>query len=142
MIMNWKLILQLSFFGLIMAFATLSLIPEKIEPAFWLVIFIFCAWVIAKRAGGKYFLHGFVLSLANSVWITIVHCIFCLTYMTNHPDMGPDKMHMPLSMQNHPRELMIIMAPIFGAIFGLFQGLFALIASKIVKPDTTVNAGV
>lgn len=138
--MNWKLIFQLSFFGLIMAFATLSLIPEKIEPVFWLVIFIFCAWVIAKRAGGKYFLHGFVLSLANSVWITIVHSIFCLTYMTNHPDMSPDKMHMPLSMQDHPREVMLILAPFFGAAFGLVQGLLAFIASKFVINDA-VRAG-
>ena len=133
--MNWKLIFQLSLFGLIMAFATISLIPEHFEFIFWIVIFIFCAWVIAKRAGGKYFLHGFLLSIANSIWITIVHCIFCLTYMNNHPDMSPDKMHMPLSLQDHLREIMLIMAPIFGALFGLFQGLFAFIASKIVKSD-------
>jgi len=133
--MNWKLIFQLSLFGLIMAFATISLIPEHFEFIFWIVIFVFCAWVIAKRAGGKYFLHGFLLSIANSVWITIVHSIFCLTYMNNHPDMSPDKMHMPLSLQDHPREIMLIMAPFFGAAFGLVQGLFAFIASKIVKSD-------
>ena len=139
--MNWKLIFQLSLFGLIMAFATISLIPEHFEFIFWIVIFIFCAWIIAKRAGGKYFLHGFLLSITNSVWITIVHCIFCLTYMNNHPDMSPDKMHMPLSLRDHPREIMLIMAPIFGAVFGVFQGLFAFVASKFVKGDV-VKAGV
>ena len=138
--MTWKLIFQLSLFGLIMAFATISLIPEHFEFIFWIVIFIFCAWVIAKRTGGKYFLHGFLLSIANSVWITIAHSIFCLSYMNHHPDMSPDKMNMPLSLRDHPREVMLIMAPIFGIIFGVFQGLFAFIASKIVKSDA-VKAG-
>jgi lysylphosphatidylglycerol synthetase-like protein (DUF2156 family) len=131
--MNWKIILQLSLFGLIMAFGTVSLIPEKIEPLFWLVIFIFCAYIIAKVCSGKYFLHGFMLSIFNSVWITAVHAIFVATYIKNHPDMSPANMHMPAAMYSHPRELMVIMGPIFGAIFGLFQGLFAFVASKIVK---------
>ena len=47
--------------------------------------------------------------------------------------MSPAQMHMPESMWMHPREVMLIMGPIFGAIFGLFQGLFAFIASKFVK---------
>ncbi len=38
--MNWKLILQLSMFGLAMSVATVYLIPSKIEPAFWLPIFL------------------------------------------------------------------------------------------------------
>ena len=131
--MNWKLLLPLSLLGLIMAGATVSLIPEKSEWIFWIVIFVFCAYMIAKRCTEKYFLHGFVLSLLNSVWITAIHIIYCSTYMRNHADMSPAQMHMPESMWMHPREVMLIMGPIFGAIFGLFQGLFAFIASKFVK---------
>ena len=139
--MNWKLLLTLSLFGLIMAAATVSLIPEKTEPAFWLVIFIFCAYIIAKRCTGRYFLHGFVLSLLNSVWITAIHVIYCSTYMRNHADMSPAQMHTPAAMWMHPRWLMLIMGPLFGVIFGLFQGLFAFIASKIVKKEA-ISAGV
>ena len=46
--MNWKLIFGLSLFGLAMAIATVFVIPSKIEPFFWLAIFIICAIVIAK----------------------------------------------------------------------------------------------
>ena len=67
--MNWKIIFQLSIFGLIMALGTVQLIPERIEPFFWLAIFAFCAWVIAKVCSGKYFLHGFLVSMVNSVWV-------------------------------------------------------------------------
>ena len=131
--MNWKLILQLSAFGLIMAFATVLLIPEKIEPGFWIAIFIFCAYVIAKVCTGKYFFHGFLVSIVNSVWITAAHIIFYTTYIANHPNvakMAADHPFLPM----HPRLAMLVTGPVFGIASGLVLGLFAFIASKMVKP--------
>jgi len=129
--MNWKLILLLSVFGLGMAFATISTIPFKIEPVCWLVIFIICAWAIAKYAPGRYFLHGFVVSLVNCVWITGAHVYFYTQYMANHPEMADMTAKMP--MQEHPRLLMLFMGPAFGIAFGLILGLFAFLASRLMK---------
>jgi hypothetical protein len=131
--MNWKIIFQLSIFGLIMAFGTVSLIPEKFEPVFWVLIFIFCAYVIAKVCPGKYFLHGFLVSMVNCVWITAVHIAFRETYVANHPQMASMGTNMPAPLSMHPRLTMAIMGPIFGAIFGLILGTFSFVASKIVK---------
>ncbi len=86
--MNWKLILQLSLLGLVMAFGTVSLIPGTIESFFWITLFIICSYIIAKQCTGRYFLHGFVLSLFNCVWITIAHVGFYTTYVANHPNMA------------------------------------------------------
>lgn len=136
--MNWKLIFQLSAFGLIMAFATISLIPEMVEPAFWLVIFIFCAYVIARVCTGRYFLHGFLVSMVNSVWITAAHAFFYASYILHHPDMakmGNDNPIIPF----HPRWSMLIVGPLFGIGFGLILGLFAFIASKIVTKKVALN---
>jgi len=127
--MNKALIFKLSLFGLAMAIATVFVIPSMIEPIFWLVIFIVCAIIIAKQAGGKYFLHGFVLSLANCVWITVAHILLYDQYIAHHPELASIKMPMP----THPRLMMLITGPIVGVISGLVQGLFAFIASKIVK---------
>ena len=55
--MNWKLIVLLSLFGLAMAIATVFVVPSNVEPLLWLVIFVACAWWIARGAPGKYFLH-------------------------------------------------------------------------------------
>jgi hypothetical protein len=63
---NWKLIFQLSIFGVIMAVATISLIPQNIEPVIWVLIFIVCAYIVSKKAPGKYFLHGFLISIVNN----------------------------------------------------------------------------
>jgi uncharacterized membrane protein len=136
--MNWKLTFQLSTFGLIMAFATISLIPEAIEPIFWLAIFIFCAYVIAKVCTGKYFLHGFCVSLVNCIWITGAHIIFYSSYIANHPSVYKMSVEHPM-FPNHPRLAMLITGPFFGIASGLVLGLFAFIASKIVtkRPATT-----
>ncbi len=129
--MNWKLIFQLSVFGLIMAFATVFLIPEMIEPAFWLAIFLFCAYIIAQRVRSKYFLHGFFVSLVNSIWITAAHITFYSTYIANHPNVTKMAEQHPF-LPEHPRLAMLIMGPVFGIAFGLILGLFSFIASLIV----------
>jgi hypothetical protein len=134
--MNWKIIFQLSIFGLIMAFATVSLIPEKVEPAFWVVIFIFCAYVIAKVCARLYFWNGFFVSMVNCIWITAVHIYFRQTYQSHHPDMASMGAHLPASLASHPRMAMAIMGPIFGAGFGIVLGIFSLIASQLVKKNT------
>ena len=126
--MNWTLILQLSLFGLAMALATVFFIPSNIEPLFWLVIFIVCAWLIATRAPGKYFLHGLMTSLVNSVWITATHVILFGTYIANHAQEAEMMAKLPLS----PKLMMICTGPIVGLVSGLMLGLFAWIAHKIV----------
>ncbi|MBA4408394.1 MAG: hypothetical protein C0397_03095 [Odoribacter sp.] len=129
--MNSKLIFQLSLFGLAMAFATVYFIPSNIEPLFWLAIFVLCAYLIAKNCTEKYFLHGLSVSLVNAVWITTVHIILFDTYIANHPQEAAMMAKMPLP--DSPRIMMLGTGPLVGLISGLVLGLFAIIASKIVK---------
>jgi hypothetical protein len=126
--MNWKLILQLSLFGLAMAFATVFVIPSTIEPLFWLVIFLVCAYVIARKAPGKYFLHGLLTSVVNSVWITATHVMLFDTYIANHAQEAEMMAKLPLS----PKLMMIGTGPIVGVVSGVVLGLFAWVAHKIV----------
>ncbi len=133
--MNWKLIFLLSLFGLAMAIATVFWIPENIEWVFWLVIFLINAYFIAKNASGKYFLTGFMVSLVNCVYIVGFHVMFYAAYIDNHPMMANMKNN---PFHNHPRIGMIVIGPVFGIAFGLVQGLFAWIASKIMKEPEAI----
>ena len=129
--MNWKLIFGCSLFGLAMAIATVYVIPSTIEWAFWLPVFLINAYLLAKNASGKYFLHGFLVSLVNCAWITGAHVLLYSTYIASHPAEAAMQQQMP--MPTHPRLMMLIMGPVIGIVSGLVQGLFAWIASKIVK---------
>jgi hypothetical protein len=126
--MNWKLILQLSLFGLAMAVGTVFIIPSRIEPLFWLAIFVVCAYVIATKAPGRYFLHGLMTSIVNSIWITATHVILFDTYIANHPREAEMMTKLPLS----PKVMMLCTGPIIGVISGLVLGLFAVVARRIV----------
>jgi hypothetical protein len=127
--MNWKLVLSLSLFGLAMGIATVFVIPANVEPVFWLLIFAFCAYVIARRCAEKQFLHGLFVSLVNSVWITAAHLTFFDTYLARHPR----EAEMSASMSS-PRLMMLLMGPVVGLVSGLVLGLFAFVASRFVKP--------
>lgn len=131
--MNTKLIFLLSLFGLAMAFGTVYFIPSNVEPFVWLAIFILCAYLIAKNCHSKYFLHGLLVSLLNSVWITTVHILLFDSYISGHAQEAEMMQTMPLS----PKIMMLLTGPVVGLISGLVLGLFAFIASKIVKGKAT-----
>ncbi len=73
--MSWPLVARLSLLGLLMGIATVFVIPSNVEPLCWLVIFAVSAYLIAKRVAGKYFLHGLLVGIANSVWVTAAHVV-------------------------------------------------------------------
>jgi len=131
--MNWKIIFQLSVFGLIMAFGTVSLIPQNVEPVFWVVIFVFCAFVIAKACSSKYFLHGLLTGLLNCVWITTVHVVFFKTYLLNHAQIDTAITGLPPSFSIHPRLALALVGSIPGVLSAVVLGLFSFVASKISK---------
>lgn len=131
--MKWKLIGLLSLFGLAMGIATVFVIPSNIEPLCWLVIFLFCAYVIAKNSSGKHFLHGLLLGLANSVWITVAHVLLFDQYLARHAREAAMMNSMPLPAS--PKVIMGVTGPIVGLISGVVLGLFAFVASKLVKPS-------
>ena len=136
--LNGRLILKLSGFGLFMAIATVFVIPSTVEPIFWLAIFVVCAYLIAKKCAGRFFLHGFLVSLANCVWITSAHVLLFDSYVARHAQEASMMAKMP--MPDSPRLMMLITGPVIGVVSGLVLGLFAFIASKLVKKGASQPA--
>ena len=137
--MNWKLILQLSLLGLAMGLATVFVIPSSVEPLFWLVVFVVSAYLIATRGSGKYFAHGLLVGIANSVWVTAAHVVFFDRYIANHPREAAMMTSMPLP--DSPRLMMTLVGPVIGAVSGILIGLFAVLATKIVgRPRASLSA--
>jgi hypothetical protein len=128
--MNWKLIIQLSMFGLAMGIATVFVIPSNIEPLFWLVIFVICAFMIAARNSVKYFLHGLLVGIVNSVWITASHILMFDRYIANHAQEAAMMASMRLTAS--PKVMMAVMGPVIGVASGVVLGVFAVIAVRLV----------
>jgi uncharacterized membrane protein len=127
--MNWKLIFLLSLIAIPVAFGTVYFIPINVEPVIWIVIFIFCAWIIATYCAAKFFLNGFMISVFNSVWITVIHFILFDTFYAHQPAL----MAMTDATPEQMRLGGLITGPVIGVISGLILGLFSWIAAKIMK---------
>jgi hypothetical protein len=132
--MNWRLVLALSMFGLAMGIATVFLVPSNVEPIVWLAILVACAVIIARRAPGKYFLHGLCVSLLNSVWITAAHVLLFDSYIARHAREAAMTRGMPLA----PRLMMVLTGPVVGLASGLVLGLFAFVAARIIRRPAPV----
>jgi purine-cytosine permease-like protein len=136
--MNYRLVLTLSLFGLAMGIATVFVIPSSIEPLFWLAIFVICALVIARRVESRHFLHGFLVSLTNGVWITTAHVALFHQYVARHPAEAAMAEGMPLGA----RAMMAVTGPIIGVVSGLVLGLFCYAAARLTRrPSGRVAAG-
>jgi len=132
--MNWKLIIAPSLFGIAVALADTFGNIEKMVPILWLIIFVIYGVIIVRNAPGNYFLHAFLVSVINGVWIGVIHASFHNTYMRNSPDMANMERKMP--MIGSAPLTMVILGPIFGAVFGLVSGLITWIISKLIRKKT------
>jgi hypothetical protein len=81
-----------------------------------------------RYAPGKYFLHGFLVSFLNGIWISVIHSLFFTQYIQNNPEMMSDYNRLPPIAD--PRAMMLIIGPVIGAGTGVIAGLFAIIAEK------------
>jgi hypothetical protein len=133
--MDWKLVFMLSLFGLAMGVATVFFIPSNIEPIVWLIVFLFCAYIIGTRRPDKHFWHGLVLGLFNSVWIVLAHVLFFDRYMAGHAREAAMSASGP--MPNSPRLMMSLAGPVIGLISGIIIGLFSLAAGKLLRRRQT-----
>jgi len=134
--MNWKTVVELSLFGLLIGIGTVFVIPSTVEPLLWIVVFVASAYVIARRCPGREFVHGLLVGIANSVWVTAAHVVFFHQYLANHPQEAAMMSSMPLP--DSPRLMMSMVGPLIGIVSGALIGLLALLARKLLggRPAT------
>ena len=125
-IMNWRLLIYLSFFGFVMAIATISFIPQNVEPILWLFVFGFCSYSIAKNCQDRYFFHGFFLSIINCIYIVAFHTAFWETYSASH-----ESFVSILPAGPSARAAAAAAGVLTGVLSGVVQGLFCLGAAKL-----------
>jgi hypothetical protein len=136
--MNWKLILQLSLFGLAMGIATVFVISSAVEPFCWLAVFLVSAYAIARGAPGRPFLHGVCVGLANSVWVTGAHILLVDQYLARHPREAAMMSSMPLPTS--PRLMMALTGPVVGLVSGIVLGVIAVVTIRLMRQGGRTTA--
>lgn len=127
--MDWRLVFLLSLFGLTMAIGTVFIVPSKVEPIFWVAIFIVCAIIIARMDSTAFFVQGLLVGIVNSIWVTGAHMVLFDRYITSHPKEAGMMASMPFP--NSPRVMMALVGLGIGIVSGTIIGLFAYICAQI-----------
>src|SRR3990172_189528 len=126
---NWKLVIGLSLLGLTIALlTTFGIITMQVEQIIWIVVLLLNSFLVAKMCNSGYFLNGFMISIANCVWITSIHVLLMDQYLANNPDYMT--MLKDMWYSTRPRVMALWMGPLIGIVIGIVQGLLSLGISK------------
>ena len=125
--MNLRLVLLVSTIALGMAIATVYALPAAIESACWLAVVLACAFLVARLAPGKFFLHGLLVGLLNWVWVTASHVLLFAAWSSRH---AQDLAAMKSLAGPLPGWMRHYGVPIPGAS-GVMIGALAWLASRI-----------
>ena len=128
--MNWKLILSLSGFGLLMGILSVLGLVSKVEGWLWLAIGIFCAGWMGTQLAERRFLHGFLTGLIGGAVAPAIQALFFSTYVANNPEFTQAAAQLPPGI---PLRLLVVVAiPVSGLLSGVVLGLLTLVAGKIL----------
>jgi hypothetical protein len=128
--MNWKLILSLSGFGLVMGILSLFGLLSGIEGWVWLAIGVFCAGWMGTQLAERRFLHGFLVGLIGGGVAPVIQTIFFSTYVANNPEFTQAAAQLP---PGFPLRLVAVIAiPIGGLLSGVVLGLLTMLAGKLL----------
>jgi len=130
--MNFKLILLLSLFGLVIGITnTFFLQAVTILPLFWILAFTVSPYIIAKKLNSDYFNNAMLLGALYWVWIGGLNLIFFKYYnASNYEAMeySGSVMH-----ENAPHFFMVIFDMFYAFASSMGIGLLTLLATKLVK---------
>ena len=129
--MNWRLVLLLSIFGVVMAFAGVFFISGRTEALLWPVIFVIYAVIIVHALPGRYFIHAFAACVINGLWSGIIHAACMTTYLENHHVIREIYKTMPLA--DHRRIATVLGGIGLGLLMGIIAGLVAYAVGRIWK---------
>lgn len=127
-----KLIFLLSLLSLVMGFLTINLILPNWDYVCYIIIFMICGYVISRYCDDKYFMHGVLVGLIGSVWITAIHVLFYKNYIIKHPA-EEEMLKNMWNHEEHARTMMLFFKPAVGIIYALLQGVFAYFASLLTE---------
>jgi TRAP-type C4-dicarboxylate transport system permease large subunit len=127
--MNWKTVLSLSLFGVLMGILSLLGYARGIEWFLWGAIAVISAIVINKSSG-KIFPNGIMAGLLMGVFSTIITLVFLDKYVQNNPGALDETQGVSfLAIE----AFLFFMGLFIGFVYGLFIALLSWVFSKFMR---------
>jgi hypothetical protein len=117
-----------------MALADVFLIPAALSSVFWLALYVYYAYAIAKNCRTRRFFHGVLLGLVNSTWITVTKVVFLERYLAQHPTEVSMITLVHEHLKGSPQGIVAVIGPVSGLAVGCVIGVFAVVAGYMRKP--------
>jgi len=130
--MNWRLILQLSFFGVAMGLGIVFFLSSWVTTILWVIIIVLSGYAIAKRCVRLRFLSGLLVGLLDCLLDTTVKVTFFHAYVVRYA--GEIELIHQFMPAMSVRRLMALTSPALGLIWGVAIGLVALLIGVFLKP--------
>lgn len=138
--MNARLIWLLSLAGIVVGLSTvLGLIHTGIEFVLWVVLGIAYGAILGNAAPQRPFPHGFLTGFIAGMLSALTQVIFFENYLTANPEAALSFGQLPEGM--YPQVLILILAPLVSGLNGLFVGLLAWLAAKVLARNRPGGAG-
>lgn len=128
--MNWKLVLLLAAFGVVMGLASVLGWTAGIELWLWLAIAVICIIVLFRLAPAKLWLHGFFVGLIGGGVAPVIQFLLFATYVANNPELQQEFAQVPGGLE--PRYFVLLLAPVAGLVSGGVLAAGVWVAAKVV----------
>ncbi|MCB0721309.1 MAG: hypothetical protein KDC42_03300 [Ignavibacteriae bacterium] len=135
--MNWKSVLALSLFGILMGVLNVYGVTSGLEWILWLVIALISAFVIEKTSERLLVTQGFLVGFLDSLFNGLVTAIFWEKYLLNNPNVLERLSEMPENLA--PEFFIIIASVLIGMVYGLFIGLVVFLTRKTKRRSKPEN---
>jgi hypothetical protein len=130
--MNWRLILQLSMFGVAMGLGIVFFLPSSATTALWIIIIALSGYAIAKRCVRLRWLNGLLVGLLDGLLSAGVNVLFFHAYAIRHAD-NIALIHAFVPVMS-VRRLLVLTSPVLGLLYGVAIGLVALLIGVFLRP--------
>lgn len=128
--MNWKLVLLLAAFGVVVGLALVLGWTAGIELWLWLAIAVICIIVLFRLAPAKLWLHGFFVRLIGGGVAPVIQFLLFARYVANNPVLQQEFAQVPGGLE--PRYFVLLLAPVAGLVSGGVLAACVWVAAKIV----------
>jgi len=131
--MNWKLIFCLSLGGIALGLAkSYAIVPEPAITWIPYVAVLAMTAIIAKKAHGKYFLHGFLACFFASLFVAATEYVLWDEYAAHNFPVVSQYMAISSQAGMLPKEMNAILTGGIGVMVSVSVGVLTLIVSMIV----------